>query len=583
LFNFSCKINGSNSQSNTTVSLLKDNQSTKSFESLTDLSDTASVSSNKTLSDFKDAENDLITTIGAQDNPPKKSIQSNCTLSNKSTLFNQELNKPASAMNDTDSICTSESQKVLISETKNRSNDTLATNSCISNQESLSLNKTASAMNDADSIWTSKSQPMKENIIKSDLSVALNSTTSNPKSFSLNKTSSAFKDADSVCTSKSQQILISENRSNDTLATNSCISNQESLPLNKTASAMNDADSIWTSKSHQSKTNLKKSNDFNSVLNFDLSTQLNQTVSDFSDSISNLTEGKSNISSINVSNTSQRLPTQKISKVNFQDKVEEDVKKELHDGLKPLENAKSKSNISFGTKKSNHSSISLNPSGPASSMSLTRISSSESEEVHLDKPVRQGYNKFEEDYLYIPVSSMTAIREETQNREEFHLEADNNRVKILNQNSVCSNEKSEIELNQNKIPEASTNECENFGFRASAKNSNFDFNGALVHSVKSLLNASNDSFSKSITKNDLPKIHSSLVRSRISQFQKGCETKSDSSMSTSSRFGSHLSRDSKTTASLISTWENSIKSKNSTITSNSTDGFEFKMDLKIEK
>jgi len=359
------------------------------------------------------------------------------------------------------------------------------------------------------------------------------------------------------------------------------MSNQVTLSLNKTASAMNDADSIWTAKSQQSEKSLKNSNDFsNSVLNSDLPNQLNQTVSDFSNTVSNLTEIKSNLSSIDATNTTQHLLTQNISKVNFQDKVGEEAKKELPEGLKPLDNAKSKSNISFGTKKSNQSSISLNPSGPASSMSLTRISSSESEEVHFDKPVRQGYNKFEEDNIYMPVSSMTAIREETQNREEVE---NLNKVKMLNQNSVCSNKTSEMDLDQIKIPAASTNECENFGFRPSAKNSNFDFNGALVQSVKSLLNASNDSFSKSITKNDLPKIHSSLVRSRISQFQKGCETKSDSSMSASSRFGSHLSRDSKTTASLISTWENSIKSKNSTITSNSADVFEFKMDLKIEK
>jgi hypothetical protein len=365
--------------------------------------------------------------IVLQPNPTKNSIENELNIFNQETL---SLYETVSAMNDVDSVWSSKSQQILISEFRNRSNDTLATNSCMSNQVTLSLNKTASAMNDADSVWTTKSQPIKENIIKSDLSFSMNSKTSNRMSIPLNKTVSAFKDADSVWTSKSQQGLISENRSNDTLATNSCMSNQESQSLNKTASAMNDADSVWTSKS------LKKSNDFsNSVLNSDLPNQLNQTVSDFSNSVSNLTEIKSNLSSIDATNTTQHFLTKNISKVNFQDKVGEDAKKELPEGLKPLDNAKSKSNISFGTKKSNQSSISLNPSGPASSMSLTRISSSESEEVHFNKPVRQGYNKFEEDNIYMPVSSMTAIREETQNREEILLEVENfNKVKILNKN-----------------------------------------------------------------------------------------------------------------------------------------------------
>jgi hypothetical protein len=223
-------------------------------------------------------------------------------VNNKQTVMTIDSNKSLLTKKQNTSICSLSEKKLSFS-----------SNSTLFNQESLSLNKTASAMNHADSIWTSKSQPIKETIIKSDLSLALNS---NRMSFSLNKTISAFKDADSVWTSKSQQILISENRSNDTLATNSFMSNQETLSLNKTASAMNDADSIWTSKSHQSKNNLKKSNDFkctnsirsslvsvssnlmnnkgaNSVLisetiqtikNYDLSTQLNRSVRNFSDS-----------------------------------------------------------------------------------------------------------------------------------------------------------------------------------------------------------------------------------------------------------------------------------------------------------
>ena len=206
-------------------------------------------------------------------------------------------------------------------------------------------------------------------------------------------------------------------------------------------------------------------------------------------------------------------------------------------------------------KKSNHSSI-------MSSMSLTQstLNNSESDESsQSSKPVRQGYNKFEDDFIYHPPPSLAAIKEEQKN---IHGKA-GDFAKVTKDNIETVFYASNL-ATEEKFQDESSKESENF--RGSITRTN-GF-GASVTSVNS-------------NSNNVPKIHGSSVKSRILQYQKNSETKSDLSMS--SRIYRGVDRSSKTTSSLISNWENSIKSKNSTITNSSVDEIEVKVDVKFNK
>ncbi len=206
----------------------------------------------------------------------KNLLTSNCSLSEKklsfssnSTLFNQEslsLNKTASAMNDADSVWTAKSQPMK--ENIIKSDLSLSLKSTTSNPKSFLLNKTISAFKDADSVMISKSQQGLISENGSNVTLATDSCISNQE-MSLNKTASAMNDADSVWTSKSQQSEKSLKKSNDFKCTNSIRSSLVSVSSNLMNN--NGVNSVFISESIQT------------LKNYDFSTQLNRMVRKFSD------------------------------------------------------------------------------------------------------------------------------------------------------------------------------------------------------------------------------------------------------------------------------------------------------------
>ena len=169
---------------------------------------------------------------------------------------------------------------------------------------------------------------------------------------------------------------------------------------------------------------------------------------------------------------------------------------------KPLDRAKSKSNISFDDKKSNISTVSTIVSEALTQnvqMMLTKssaLTTSESDSESLNKCVRQSCNKFSQDNIYVPL----VISDEDKFSDD---QVEKSCIKLEEEGSTPKN----CHLDELNVKHENT-----IMKRFSNDNSNLEYGGALISSVKSKT-------SNLIKKNDLPLLHQAKSRELSSGFK----------------------------------------------------------------